>query len=132
VKIDRDYLKKMLEVFEGAPAPIFYGTDFEGARLDINGPQFIFHMEILDDQGIIVRDDRSAGFGLMRSADESAFWSILPLCLTSQRHDFIEALKNKEVWATLKKTSRTRASARFWACRRSFWRATRKGKLRGF
>jgi hypothetical protein len=131
MKIDHDYLKKMLEAFEAAPAPIFYVTDFEAARLDINDPQFIFHMEILDDQGFIVRDDRSAGFGLMRSADGSAFWSILPLRLTAQGHDFIEALKNKEVWATLKKDFKDASISTLWDVSKKLLEGYTKKKIEG-
>jgi hypothetical protein len=30
-------------------------------------------------------------------------WAAIPLRLTAQGHQFIEALRNKEVWATLKR-----------------------------
>lgn len=103
MKIDHDYLKKMLEAVEAVPAPIFYVRDFGDAGLDYRDQQFIFHLGILDDLGFVVKADGKTGFGLQRSADGNASWSIIPLRLTAQGHDFIEALKNKEVWATLKK-----------------------------
>lgn len=103
MKIDHDYLKKMLEAFEATPAPIFYVSDIRDGGLNFHGDQFIFHIGILADHGFLAREDRKPGFGLQRGADGSASWSIVPLRLTAQGHDFIEALKNKEVWATIKK-----------------------------
>lgn len=114
MKIDHDYLKKMLEAFEAAPEPVFYVSDFKEADLGYDDPQFVFHLGILDDQGFIVRDDRKTGFGLMRGADGRHAWSIVPLRLTSQGHDFIEALRNKEVWATLKKDFKDASISTLW------------------
>ena len=51
MKIDQDYLKKMLEAFEDAPSPVFYVPDFREAGLNHCDPQFIFHLGILNDQG---------------------------------------------------------------------------------
>ena len=62
----------------------------------------------------MARDDRQDGFGLQRNMDGSASWSIKPLRLTAQGHDFIEALKNKEVWATLKKDFKDASISTMW------------------
>jgi hypothetical protein len=43
-----------------------------------------------------------SGFGLTKGADGFLSWSVLPLRLTASGHQFIEALSNKEVWATIK------------------------------
>ena len=100
MKIDQNYLKKLLEAFEAAPAPIFDITELQAAGLDYNTDEFVFHMGILDDQGFVERDDREPGFGLVRGADGHMSWAVLPLRLTARGHHFIEALRNKEVWAT--------------------------------
>ncbi len=103
MKIDQNYLKKLLETFEAAPAPILDIIELQAAGLDYNTDQFVFHMGILDDQGFVERDDREPGFGLERGADGYMSWAVLPLRLTARGHQFIEALHNKEVWATIKR-----------------------------
>ena len=103
MKIDPEYLKKLLETCEASPAPTFDIEELKAAGLDYDNDQFIFHMGILDDQGFVERDDREPGFGVIRGADRYVSWAVLPLRLTARGHQFIEALHNKEVWATIKK-----------------------------
>jgi len=103
MKIDPNYLKKLLETCEAAPAPIFDIEELQAAGLDYNTDEFVFHMGILDDEGFIERDDREPGFGLIRGIDGHVAWALVPLRLTAKGHQFIEALRNKEVWATIKK-----------------------------
>jgi Hypothetical protein (DUF2513) len=103
MKIDQDYLKKMLEAFEASPGPTFFVRDFKAAGLDHNDDLFVFHLALLADQGFVARDDGKPGFGLQCGLDGSNSWSLLPLRLTAQGHNFIEALRNKEVWATIKR-----------------------------
>lgn len=64
MKIDHDYLKRMLEAFEAAPTPIFRVSDFRDAGLEFQDDEFIFHIGILTDHGFIAREDRKPGFGL--------------------------------------------------------------------
>jgi len=103
MKIEPDYLKKLLEACEAAPTPVFDIKYLKAAGLDFNSDQFVFHMGILDDQGFIEREGREPGFGLIRGPDGHISWALLPLRLTAKGHQFIEALRNKEVWATIKK-----------------------------
>ncbi len=131
MKIDHDYLKKMLEAFENAPAPVFYVPDFRAADLNHCDPQFIFHLGILNDQGFVARDDHKAGFGLQYNMDGSAAWSIIPLRLTAQGHDFIEALKNKEVWATLKKDFKDASINTLWDVSKKLLEGYAKKKVEG-
>jgi hypothetical protein len=71
--------------------------------VDFDTDQFVFHMNILNDLGVVERDDGEPGFGLVRGVDGHMAWAVLPLRLTARGHQFIEALRNKEVWATLKR-----------------------------
>jgi hypothetical protein len=103
MKIDQDYLKKLLEICEAAPTPIFDIEELKAAGVDYDTDQFIFHMSILNDLGVVERDDGEQGFGLVRGIDGFKSWAVLPLRLTAQGHQFIEALRNKEVWATIKR-----------------------------
>lgn len=102
MKIDHDYLKKLLEACQAAEKPTFDIEDLKRSGLDYNDPLFEFHMRILNDQGFVEQDDGEAGIGLYKSIDGHLSWSVLPLRLTASGHDFIEALSNKEVWVAIK------------------------------
>jgi len=102
MKIDQDYLKSLLDAFEEAPGPVTDIQQLRASGLDYRTDAFVFHAEILADQGFLTRDDRKAGIGIQRGADGSIQWSVLPLRLTAAGHEFAENLRNKEVWATIK------------------------------
>lgn len=102
MKIEPDYLKKLLEAGQASEKPTFDIEDLKTAGFDYGDPKFEFHMKILADHGFIEQDDGSPGFGLTKSLDGFCQWSVLPLRLTSSGHPFIEALSNEEVWATIK------------------------------
>jgi hypothetical protein len=55
MKIDHEYLKKMLEAFESSPEPTFLVRDFKAAGIDHNEDAFVFHLHLLADQGFVVR-----------------------------------------------------------------------------
>jgi len=100
--IDQDYLKGLLETCQASGKPTFDIEDLKAAGFDYGDQQFEFHMRILADQNLIELDDGDRGIGLTKGADGFLSWSVLPLRLTASGHDFTEALKNKEVWETLK------------------------------
>jgi len=102
VKIDQDYLKRLLETCQASVQPTFDIDELKAAGLDYSDERFEFHMMILTDQGLIERDDGDPGFGLTKSADGFLSWAVLPLRLTASGHQFIEALSNEEVWAAIK------------------------------
>lgn len=102
MKIEHDYLKKLLEAGQASEKPTFDIEDLKTAGFDYGDPKFEFHMMILADHGFIKQDDGSPGFGLTKSLDGFCQWSVLPLRLTSSGHQFIEALSNEEVWARIK------------------------------
>lgn len=104
MKIDQDYLKKLLETCQASEKPTFDIMDLKAAGFDYEDAKFEFHMMILYDQGFIEQDGGDPGIGLIKSADGRASWSVLPLRLTASGHEFIEALSNKEVWATIKRS----------------------------
>jgi hypothetical protein len=111
VKIDQDYLKRLLEACQASEKPTFDIEELKAAGFNRDDPRFGFHMMILADQGLIEQDDGSPGLGLEKSADGSYHrWSVLPLRLTASGHQFIEALSNKEVWATIKHSFKDVAS----------------------
>ncbi|MDL4470748.1 DUF2513 domain-containing protein [Citrobacter braakii] len=102
MKIDQDYLKGLLEAFEASDSP-----DTDILRLNELGfncetDTFVFHMRLLEDRGLIVRSDGEPGFGAFDSLDGATHWAVMPLRLTAIGHDFLDALRNQEVWSTLK------------------------------
>jgi len=103
VRIDHDYIKRMIEIILDHPNPTFTIEDFDEGGLSYQTPEFEFHMKLFNDQGLIEQDDGDAGFGLFKSADGHASWSVLPLRLTSRGHDFAEAISEKGVWEKVKK-----------------------------
>ena len=98
VKIDHDYLKRLLEACQASKKSTFDIEDLKG----YNEPEFEFHMAILDDQGFIRQDDGDRGFGLTKSLDGFLSWSVLPLRLTASGHEFIDSVQNPEVWVKTK------------------------------
>lgn len=103
MKIDQDYLKGLLEAFENAEEPT---TDIdELLRLGFNyeDDKFIFHLQILADRMLVEGEGDNKNFlGYEKGIDGYTSWGAIPLHLTANGHDFIEALRNKEVWETIK------------------------------
>ncbi len=103
MRIDHDYIKRMIEIILNHPGPTFTIEAFDNGGLSYQTPDFEFHMKLFDDQGLIEQDDGDSGFGLFKGADGRASWSVLPLRLTSRGHDFAEAISEKSVWEKVKK-----------------------------
>lgn len=106
MKIDHDYLKRLLEACQASNKTTFDIEDLKAAGFDYSEPEFEFHMAILDDKGFIRQDDGDPGFGLTKSLDGFLSWSVLPLRLTASGHEFIDSVQNPEVW------SKTKAAAK--------------------
>ncbi|QGN37805.1 DUF2513 domain-containing protein [Klebsiella oxytoca] len=102
MKIDHEYLKGLLEAFECSDKPETDIRHLHDLGFSYQTTEFLFHMRLLDDRNLIARTDGRSGFGFSESADDGGSWSVLPLRLTANGHDFLEAIRNKEVWATLK------------------------------
>jgi hypothetical protein len=102
MKIDQDYLRQILEALEDAPDPTTDILKLKDFGVDYETDIFLFHAELLLDQSLLERADRRPGLGVSRGIDGHLSWAVLPLRLTSAGHDFIENLRNKEVWATIK------------------------------
>lgn len=103
MKPDQDYLKQLLDIFEATPKAYFTIEDVQAAGVDYDTDEFVFHMNILSDMGLIEQQDHDRGYGVYFSLDGMRSWSVLPLRLTAEGHEFANALHNKEVWATLKR-----------------------------
>jgi hypothetical protein len=102
MKIDNDYLKKLLDACQSSIGPTFNILDLKEAGLDYEDPQFEFHMAILTDKSFIERDDGAPSFGLFKGIDGHLSWSVLPLRLTAKGQDFADSIHNSEVWSKTK------------------------------
>ncbi|MEN6488950.1 MAG: DUF2513 domain-containing protein [Smithella sp.] len=105
MKIDHDYLKGLLEAFEASDKSTTTILELKDRGYDYadEGEKFLFHMQILYDKQLIASESGILGFGFDRSADGMPCWSVFNLRLTASGHDFLEALRNSQVWATLKR-----------------------------
>jgi hypothetical protein len=63
----------------------------------------IEHYEVLFDYGFIEPTDESGRIGIEQKGYGEYFWINLPIRLTAQGHEFIEAMQKNEVWEVVKK-----------------------------
>jgi len=102
MQIDIDYLKKLLIAFEDSNRAFTNILELQEKGYDIDSEEFIFHLQILSDKGIIQNElDIDSGIGLSRTGGGNPHWRVVNLRLTASGHDFIESLKNKEIWGKL-------------------------------
>ena len=106
MKIDQDYLKGLLIAFEDSNEPHTSITKLKVLGFDHQSNEFRFHIRLLQDRGLIGRVDGLCGIGYFSpesdDRDDEGFFDDVPLRLTAPGHDFLEAIRNKEVWATVK------------------------------
>lgn len=96
MKINNQYLKKLLEAFETSTNPALDLCDL--VKLGFNYEEdeaFAFHMQFMNDKGYIEREDRGSGFGYDKAADGAVMWSVLPLRITASGHEFLNKLTEK-------------------------------------
>lgn len=105
MKIDQQYLKDLLITFENSEGPDTMLEELKKSGYNEDSSEFIFHMRLMYDNGLIVRVDGESGFGHQFSSHmmgHSYYWIEIPLRLTARGHDFIADLRQKEVWETVK------------------------------
>lgn len=102
MKIDQQYLKNLLIAFEDNAGPQTNINELKDLGFDYSEQIFIFHMRLLDDQNLIARTDGKAGFGLHIGVDDEGTWDVTALRLTASGHDFIAALRQQEVWNSVR------------------------------
>lgn len=102
MKINHDYLKGLLEAFEAAGEPQTNINQLRQAGFDYQTDEFLFHMRLLNDLNLIAMTNGRSGFGYYETSDDGGTWAVTDLRLTANGHDFLEAVRNKEVWNTVK------------------------------
>jgi repressor of nif and glnA expression len=101
MKINHEYLKGMLQAFEAAKGPTTDIRELKALGYDYEEKAFIFHLRLLHEQGF-VKSVKGHGLGINIAADGCTMWSVIPLRLTAQGHEFLEALSNSTVWDIVK------------------------------
>jgi len=106
MKIDHDYLKKLLEAYQAAEGPTTDLKELQRNGIDLEDKNFEFHVVLLLDKGLIEGTGRSGGAGLVglqRFVDGNMTVSLgVQSRLTATGHEFIEALEQPDVWETIK------------------------------
>lgn len=109
MRIDYEYMKRLLDAIQNYDHPDFRIDLPEILPLwkngddDKNKGKFVFHMEILEDQGFVKSSsERSPGLSFKRLNDGSIVFGAKPLRLTAEGHDFASALSKTGVLNQLK------------------------------
>lgn len=129
MKINQEYLKKLLGFFEDSEVPTVSYGDFENSNFLENEHDFVFHMQILCDKNLIKREDGKAGFGLVDGYGGEYGFVGVPLRLTADGHDFIEALRNDEVWTRLKTDFKDASIGTLWSVSKQLLEGYLKNKV---
>lgn len=105
MRIDIEYIKNFLEVILNNKHPEFNIKHPDLKPLwddDEKLEKLIFHMEILEDQGLIESTINSSGIGFGRSLSGQYTVSVIPLRLTASGHQFASDLNKPGVIEQLK------------------------------
>lgn len=104
MKINLEYLKQLLEIFETSEKAFTNIIELKNNGLDYDSEEFIFHLHLLWDNKLISTEDpRDLNFGFSRNGNVKPIWTLKNLRLTYDGHQFIEALNNKEIWNKIQK-----------------------------
>ena len=101
MKIDQEYLKRVLNAFIDSPRSFVWVADIMETGIDLDD-RFLFHMQILEDQGFVECLDKKSELGYEITLGGDFEWKSRPLRLTAAGHEFAEALNRPEIWEVLK------------------------------
>ncbi|TQV85936.1 DUF2513 domain-containing protein [Aliikangiella coralliicola] len=108
MRIDQEYLKNILDrILEHKSADFDLNLFLElwNNEEDVDAQhKFVFHLELLEDQGFIASSTSINGIGIRRSSNKADPYNLAltPLRLTSSGHDFAAALNKPDVFKILK------------------------------
>lgn len=101
MKIDQDYLKTILNTFIESPRSFIWVADIMEKDITLDD-KFLFHMQILEDQGFIECLDKQSDLGYEITLGGQFQWNSRPLRLTASGHEFVEAINRSEIWDIIK------------------------------
>jgi hypothetical protein len=103
MKIDQDYLKDLLNAFQAEESLYTDINKLKEKGFDHLTGKFLFHIQILEDKKLIENCTKDFRIGYDFTLDGGISWTILPLRLTANGHELLEALNKSEVWDIIKK-----------------------------
>ena len=102
MKIDQEYLKSLLKCFVEANTAYIDAKVISAALKTEVDQKLLFHLEILNDKDMVKRDGDNTGIGMLLDASGDIHYSIVPLRLSAEGHEFYEAISKPEIWKKLK------------------------------
>jgi len=103
MRIDQEYLKRMLNVFLESKKHYTDLAEFSKAGFNVLDDAFLFHFKILEDQGFVESCVQNRRLGYQVSGDGQARWDANVIRLTAAGHDFAESLNKVEIFDILSK-----------------------------
>ncbi|HHF3271798.1 TPA: DUF2513 domain-containing protein [Vibrio diabolicus] len=102
MRIDIEYIKHLLDTVQDHDEPDFniYNDKIKPLWLNDNEKlnKLVFHMEIMEDQGLIENSINTNGIGFQRMGGGGGFTvSVIPLRLTARGHQFASDLSKPGV-----------------------------------
>lgn len=101
MKIDQEYLKRLLNTFIDSPRHFSELCDFQTNGIEVD-EKFLFHMQVLEDQSLIECLNKEKHLGYIITLSGNFQWMSKPLRLTAEGHAFVDAINKSEIWEVLK------------------------------
>jgi len=102
MRIDHEYLKLLLKSFVESDTAYIDAEAISSALKTEIDEKLLFHLEILNDKGVVKRDGDNTGIGMLLGASGDICYSLVPLRLSAEGHEFYEAISKPEIWKKLK------------------------------
>ena len=101
MQIDQDYLREILNTFVESSRSFIWVEDLTKKGIELDD-KFLFHIQILEDQGFIECLDKHSDIGYEITLGGNFEWKSRPLRLTASGHEFTEAINRPEIWEILR------------------------------
>ena len=101
MKVDQSYVKEVLNAFLDSPRAFVWVDDILKRGIEMDD-RFLFHMQILEDQGLVECLDKRSDLGYEINLGGAFTWQSRPLRLTAAGHELAEAMNRREIWEILK------------------------------
>lgn len=103
MKPDPDYIKRVLDAFEGSRKPFPSISDLREQDPGIEEDDtLVFHLLQMQDRGLLADANGEPDIGIQVCSDGEIVVSIVPLRLTSAGHEFAQQLRNPVVYEKVK------------------------------
>lgn len=106
MRIDPDVLKQVTGAFLDAERPIVTWNEIHAAVPDQSDENLAWYLDLLHDDGHVVRNDGEYGIGVKRDTLDNVYPSAIPLRLTSRGMNFASNLHRPDAMRLLDKALR--------------------------